>query len=106
MSRDIDPGDAVPPGVAVQTPTPLTDQDRRTLRKLESMGADERDGPVSGSSESVSSELSEHTPGDDPLSAVAQTDHAVELETQTVRPHSDAQSRADITGSRSGADSM
>ena len=34
------------------------------------------------------------------------TDREVELETQQVRPHSDAPSRAGITGSGSGADSM
>lgn len=33
--REIDPGDAVPPGVAPLTPAPLTEQDRKVLDKLE-----------------------------------------------------------------------
>ncbi len=32
-----DPGDAVPPGVAVQTPEPLSDNDRRVKEKLEDL---------------------------------------------------------------------
>ena len=33
--REMDPGDAVPPGVAPLTPAPLTEQDRKVLDKLE-----------------------------------------------------------------------
>ena len=33
--REIDPGDAVPPGVAPLTPAPLTDEDRKVLDKLQ-----------------------------------------------------------------------
>ena len=33
--REIDPGDAVPPGVAPLTPAPLTEEDRKVLDKLE-----------------------------------------------------------------------
>lgn len=29
-----DPGDSVPPGVAVQSPTPLSEDDRKTLGRL------------------------------------------------------------------------
>jgi hypothetical protein len=36
--RDRDPGDAVPPGVAVKHPAPLTEHDREVLRQLEQMG--------------------------------------------------------------------
>lgn len=32
--RDRDPGDAVPPGVAVQEPAPLSDADRKVLEQL------------------------------------------------------------------------
>ena len=32
--REVDPGDAVPPGVAPLTPAPLTDEDRKVLDKL------------------------------------------------------------------------
>jgi hypothetical protein len=40
MSRNTkarDPGDAVPSGVAVQQPAPLTEQERAVKRKLEEM---------------------------------------------------------------------
>lgn len=33
--REVDPGDAVPPGVAPLTPAPLTDEDRKVLDKLQ-----------------------------------------------------------------------
>ncbi|MFT8244402.1 hypothetical protein [Roseomonas sp. BN140053] len=34
-----DPGDAVPPGVAVKYPAPLSEHDRDVKRKLEELGA-------------------------------------------------------------------
>jgi hypothetical protein len=37
-NRDRDPGDAVPPGVAVKHPAPLSEHDREVLRQLEQMG--------------------------------------------------------------------
>ncbi len=83
MARDIDPGDAVPPGVAPQTPEPLTPADREVLHELERFGAQqERAADMAGRDQ----------------------DSAVERETQTVRPHGDAPSRAGITGGGSGAD--
>ena len=36
--REIDPGDAVPPGVAPQEPVPMTPQDEEVRRKLERLG--------------------------------------------------------------------
>ena len=33
-----DPGDAVPPGVAVERPAPLTEQDQKAREKLERLG--------------------------------------------------------------------
>ena len=36
--RDRDPGDAVPPGVAVRHHPPLTEYDREVKRKLEHLG--------------------------------------------------------------------
>jgi hypothetical protein len=37
--KDRDPGDAVPSGVAVQHPAPLTEQEQAVKRKLEEMPA-------------------------------------------------------------------
>jgi hypothetical protein len=37
-----DPGDAVPPGVAVQDPAPLTSRDRKVKRGLERLPRDHR----------------------------------------------------------------
>ena len=37
FGRDRDPGDAVPPGVATTTPTPLTDTDEAVLHTLEEL---------------------------------------------------------------------
>ncbi len=37
FGRDRDPGDAVPPGVAATTPTPLTENDEAVLRTLEEL---------------------------------------------------------------------
>jgi hypothetical protein len=37
FGRDRDPGDAVPPGVAATTPTPLTDNDEAVLHTLEDL---------------------------------------------------------------------
>lgn len=37
FGRDRDPGDAVPPGVATATPTPLTDTDEAVLHTLEEL---------------------------------------------------------------------
>ncbi len=36
--RERDPGDAVPPGVAVQVPEPLSDSDKKVKEKLEHLG--------------------------------------------------------------------
>ena len=55
--RDRDPGDAVPPGVAVRHPTPLTEHDREVKRKLEHLGPQpgasgkETGGPGTGGGE-------------------------------------------------------
>ena len=43
---DRDPGDAVPPGVAVQNPVPLTRHDREVKHKLEQMGHGPGDPPA------------------------------------------------------------
>lgn len=40
-----DPGDAVPPGVAVKYPAPLTAEDREMKRKLEELGHRPGDPP-------------------------------------------------------------
>ena len=37
FGRDRDPGDAVPPGVAVMSPTPLTETDEAALHSLEEL---------------------------------------------------------------------
>lgn len=37
FGRDRDPGDAVPPGVAAATPTPLTETDEAVLHTLEEL---------------------------------------------------------------------
>ncbi len=36
--KEHDPGDAVPPGVAVQTPEPLTEEDEKVKETLEHLG--------------------------------------------------------------------
>lgn len=38
QGRDRDPGDAVPPGVAVQTPEPLSENDKKVQDKLNHLG--------------------------------------------------------------------
>ena len=43
-SREIDPGDAVPEGVAVQTPEPLDEQAETALENLESLGEGDEAG--------------------------------------------------------------
>ena len=40
--NDRDPGDGVPPGVAVQTPAPLTENDKKVKDKLEHLGDQEK----------------------------------------------------------------
>ncbi len=80
MSRERDPGDAVPPGVAVETPAPLTAEDEQIREQLEAL--------------SPSGE--EETPDE--------IDADIEREARTVQPHSAAPSRAGISGSGSGAD--
>ena len=37
--RAVDPGDAVPPGVAPETPAPLTPEDKKARRALERLNA-------------------------------------------------------------------
>ena len=52
--RDLDPGDAVPPGVAPAEPVPLTEHDKAVKRKLEQLGAgkpEETDDPAQGRAE-------------------------------------------------------
>jgi len=46
----------------------------------------------------------DHRTSVDKAAADAETDHEVELMTQTIQPYSDAPSRSGITGSGSGAD--
>ncbi len=84
MDRDRDPGDAVPPGVAPQTPAPLTAEDEAVREQLELLG----DPEVGETVEKTSDEQ----------------DAEVEAITQTVQPHSAAPSRSGISGSGSGAD--
>ena len=36
--KEHDPGDAVPPGVAVKTPEPLSEEDKKVQEKLEHLG--------------------------------------------------------------------
>ncbi len=36
--KEHDPGDAVPPGVAVQTPEALSEEDKKVQEKLEHLG--------------------------------------------------------------------
>ena len=43
-ANERDPGDAVPPGVAVQTPEPLSENDKKVKEKLEHLG-DEKKTP-------------------------------------------------------------
>ena len=81
---DRDPGDAVPPGVAPQTPAPLTAEDKQARAALERLGR---------------RETAEKNPD-----ANAKNDREVAAMTRTVRPGSDAPSRSGIMGSGSGAD--
>jgi hypothetical protein len=81
MAKDIDPGDAVPPGVAPQEPAPLTDEDRRVRDRLRDLGGEERDPDAN-----------------------ARRDRETEAILQTVQPRGDAPSRSGITGTGSGAD--
>ncbi len=41
-ANERDPGDAVPPGVAVQTPEPLSEDDKTVKEKLEHLGDQEK----------------------------------------------------------------
>lgn len=43
MSGSRDPGDAVPPGVAPQTPAPLTEEDRAVRDRLEELSRRKQD---------------------------------------------------------------
>ncbi|MFC7551767.1 hypothetical protein ACFQU7_04840 [Pseudoroseomonas wenyumeiae] len=47
QGRDRDPGDAVPEGVAVQEPAPLSEHDKAVKRRLEKLG---RNQPKDGNS--------------------------------------------------------
>ena len=85
MAHEHDPGDAVPPGVAPQTPAPLSDQDKAIRDKI-------RRFPEGASSEAHQEEN-------------AKNDREVASMTRTVQPHSDAPSRSGVTGPGSGADS-
>ncbi len=40
--RDRDPGDAVPPGVAVQTPEKLGENDKKVKEKLDHLGDEQK----------------------------------------------------------------
>ena len=84
MPDEHDPGDAVPPGVAPQTPAPLSDYDKAVRDKLRRIP------------EGVSSEAHQEEN--------AKNDREVAAMTRTVQPHSDAPSRAGVTGPGSGAD--
>ncbi len=84
MAPDRDPGDAVPPGVAPQTPAPLTEHDKAVKQKLSHIGED-------SSAEAHPEEN-------------AKNDREVAAMSRTVQLHSDAPSRSGITGSGSGAD--
>ena len=84
MTKDRDPGDAVPPGVAPQTPAPLSAEDKAAREALERLG--ERTTP-------------EKNP-----EANAKNDREVAAMSRTIRPASDAPSRSGIMGSGSGAD--
>lgn len=42
MTQERDPGDAVPPGVAPQTPAPLSENDKLIQKKLEQIGDDDQ----------------------------------------------------------------
>ncbi len=88
MAKDRDPGDAVPPGVAPQTPPPLSSEDKQARENLKRMG---RDAPSTSS------------PNDE---AGLQADREVERMSQTVQPNSDPPSRAGIVGEGSGADTQ
>jgi hypothetical protein len=46
--RDRDPGDAVPEGVAVQDPAPLSEQDKAVKRRLEELGQTRPPGNETG----------------------------------------------------------
>ena len=70
----------MPPGVAVETPEPLTAEDEQIREQLEQL----------------SPSASEQTPDE--------IDADIERESRTVQPHSAAPSRSGITGSGSGAD--
>ena len=84
MAHDHDPGDAAPPGVAPQTPAPLSEEDKAVRDKLQHIG--ERS-------------TAEAHPAED-----AKNDREVAAMSRTIQPKSDARSRSRITGSGSGAD--
>lgn len=44
--RDRDPGDAVPEGVAVEEPAPLTEHDKEVKRRLEELGSPQKASPA------------------------------------------------------------
>ncbi len=88
MTKDRDPGDAVPPGVAPAQPVPPTREDEQARENLERLG---RDAPSTTS------------PRD---RRGLNTDCGVEAASQSVEPDSDAPTRAGISGSGSGADNQ
>ena len=93
MAKDRDPGDAVPPGVAPQTPGPLSREDERAKQKIGHMGEAPQDA--------------DRPSQDSPEGGTGlQADREVERMTQTVQPGSDSPSRAGIVGEGSGADAQ
>ena len=79
-----DPGDAVPPGVAPQTPAPLTEYDKAVRDKLR--------------------RIPEGTSGEAHPDENAKADREVAAISRTIQPKSDAPSRSGLVGSGSGAD--
>ncbi len=84
MAKEHDPGDAVPPGVAPQTPAPLSEQDKAVREKLRHVG--------------------EHSSAEAHPRENALNDREVAAISRTIQPHSDAPSRAGVRGEGSGAD--
>lgn len=84
MARDIDPGDAVPEGVAPRSPVPLSEHDKAVREKLRHIG--------------------ERSPAEANPEENAENDREVASITRTIQPHSDAPSRSGIIGDGSGAD--
>ena len=84
QDHEHDPGDAVPPGVAPQTPAPLNEHDKVVRDKL-------RRFPEGVSGEAHPAEN-------------AKNDREVAAISRTIQPKSDAPSRSGLIGSGSGAD--